>query len=214
MGLAPKIQKMRSIKQNLPVTLPNFRNLGIMLRALVLVDGMSLAAAVVRHQEWADIWQDVLNSSAIVQPVLLASLLTLTLLHPWLKRLPYHLGIAAVLVTVLTLTTLVAAAGEALFTDSAVTNLPWGRYWLLSLLTAGVALGYFHLRNRALSPAITEARLQALQARIRPHFLFNSLNAVLSLVRSDPQRAEETLEDMADLFRVLMADNRHLTTLD
>ena len=46
---------------------------------------------------------------------------------------------------------------------------------------------YFHLRARALSPAITEARLQALQARIRPHFLFNSINAVLSLVRSDPR---------------------------
>jgi len=205
---------MRSIKQNLPVTLPNFRNMGIMLRALVLVDGISLAAAVVRHQDWTGIWQDVLNSSAIVQPVLLASLLALTLLQPWLKRLPYHLGVAAVLLTVLTLTTLVAAAGEALFTDGGVTSLPLGRYWLLSLLTASVTLGYFHLRNRALSPAITEARLQALQARIRPHFLFNSLNAVLSLVRSDPQRAEETLEDMADLFRVLMADNRHLTTLD
>jgi len=48
----------------------------------------------------------------------------------------------------------------------------------------------FHLRNRAFSPAISEARLQALQARIRPHFLFNTLNAVLSLIRKDPQRAE------------------------
>ena len=48
----------------------------------------------------------------------------------------------------------------------------------------------FRLRAKALSPAITEARLQALQARIRPHFLFNSINAVLSLVRTDPRRAE------------------------
>jgi len=62
-------------------------------------------------------------------------------------------------------------------------------------LTVGVGLlSYFNLRARALSPAITEARLQALQARIRPHFLFNSLNAVLSLVRSDPRRAEHALE--------------------
>jgi two-component system sensor histidine kinase AlgZ len=74
-------------------------------------------------------------------------------------------------------------------------------------------LGYFHLWHRALTPAIAEARLQALQARIRPHFLFNSINAVLSIVRSDPKRAETALEDMADLFRVLMADNRDLVPL-
>ena len=71
-------------------------------------------------------------------------------------------------------------------------------------------LGYFDLRGRAFSPALTEARLQALQARIRPHFLFNSLNAVLSLMRHEPRRAERALEDLADLFRVLMADNRQL----
>ena len=72
---------------------------------------------------------------------------------------------------------------------------------------------YFGLRAKALSPAIAESRLQALQARIRPHFLFNSINAVLSLVRSDPKRAETALLDMADLFRVLMRDNRELVPI-
>src|SRR5690606_6662065 len=84
---------------------------------------------------------------------------------------------------------------------------------LFTAAATGVLLGYFNLRSRALSPAITEARLQALQARIRPHFLFNSINAALSLVRSEPRRAEAALEDMADLFRVLMADNRELAPL-
>ena len=64
-----------------------------------------------------------------------------------------------------------------------------------------------------MSPALTEARLQALQARIRPHFLFNSLNAVLSLMRAEPRRAETALEDLSELFRVLMADNRKLIPL-
>ena len=83
----------------------------------------------------------------------------------------------------------------------------------LGLVVAGTLLFYFHLRAKALSPAITEARLQALQARIRPHFLFNSINAVLSLIRAEPRRAETALEDMADLFRVLMRDNRDLVPL-
>ena len=53
----------------------------------------------------------------------------------------------------------------------------------------------------------------ALTARIRPHFLFNALNAVLGVIRSDPRRAEEALEELADLFRVLMRDNRDLVPL-
>ena len=69
------------------------------------------------------------------------------------------------------------------------------------------------MRAKAYSPALTEARLQALQARIRPHFLFNSLNAVLSLIRRDPKRAELALEDLADLFRVLMSDGRKFVRL-
>jgi len=90
---------------------------------------------------------------------------------------------------------------------------PLLRSWLL---TAGVTLGllfYFDLRGRALSPALSEARLQALQARIRPHFLFNTINTVLALMRQEPRRAEIALEDLAGLFRELMADNRELTTL-
>ena len=74
-------------------------------------------------------------------------------------------------------------------------------------------LAYLALHLRAYSPALAEARLQALQARIRPHFLFNSLNAVLALIRSDPRRAERTLEDLADLFRALMSDGRSLVRL-
>jgi two-component system sensor histidine kinase AlgZ len=82
------------------------------------------------------------------------------------------------------------------------------------MLIAAALLVYFQLRAKALSPAITEARLQALQARIRPHFLFNSINAVLSQMRTDPRRAETALEDLADLFRVLMRDNRQLAPLE
>jgi two-component system sensor histidine kinase AlgZ len=78
---------------------------------------------------------------------------------------------------------------------------------------AGICLLYFDYRSRRFSPAVTEARLMALAARIRPHFLFNSLNAVLGVIRSDPRRAERALEELADLFRVVMRDNRELVPL-
>jgi two-component system sensor histidine kinase AlgZ len=83
----------------------------------------------------------------------------------------------------------------------------------LAAIAALLLLAYLRLLTRAYSPALAEARLQALQSRIRPHFLFNSLNAVLSLIRRDPQRAERALEDLSDLFRVLMQDNRSFVPL-
>ena len=83
----------------------------------------------------------------------------------------------------------------------------------LCALLAGALLMYLRLLTKAHSPALAEARLQALQARIRPHFLFNSLNAVLALIRSDPRRAERSLEDLADLFRALMSDARQFVRL-
>ncbi len=85
------------------------------------------------------------------------------------------------------------------------------------LLAAAIALAlieYLRLRQLSLQPSQAEGRLQALQARIRPHFLFNSLNTVLGLMRSDPRQAERTLENLADLFRVFMKDSRELVPLD
>jgi two-component system sensor histidine kinase AlgZ len=80
-------------------------------------------------------------------------------------------------------------------------------------LFAIALLYWFDLRARAHAPALAEARLQALTARIRPHFLFNSLNAVLGVMREDPRRAEGALEELAELFRALMRENRELVPL-
>lgn len=193
------------------VTLPNFCNLGIWLRILIIVGGMSAAAAAVKAATLAGMWGDLLDISALVQPVLLLSLLALCLARRFLARLPYRAGVVAVLLLTLALTALVHVLGRRLFGADIGA---FERHGLFAVLVSGVLLGYFHLRSRAFSPALSEARLQALQARIRPHFLFNSINAVLSLIRSDPKRAEQALEDMADLFRVLMADNRQLVPLE
>jgi two-component system, LytTR family, sensor histidine kinase AlgZ len=82
-----------------------------------------------------------------------------------------------------------------------------------SVMAAAGVLLYLRLRARTYAPALAEARMLALTARIRPHFLFNSLNAVLGVIRSDPRRAEDALEELSELFRVLMQDSRDLTTL-
>ena len=201
----------RSINQNAYAgALPNFRNLGIMLRVLVIVNVAAAAAAIVKSPDLLAAWWQFIESSALVEPLLILSLLVLAALSNVLRRIPYWAAAMVVLAVELVLATALYLAWRVLLGDgpSALE-----RYWALVALTTSALLAYFHLRERALSPALSEARLQALQARIRPHFLFNSINAVLSLIRQEPKRAEVALEDMADLFRVLMADNRELTPL-
>lgn len=72
---------------------------------------------------------------------------------------------------------------------------------------------WLQLRSRSQLPADTTARLAELQSRIRPHFLFNTLNSALGLVRRDPVRAEALLEDLAELFRVALADGASVVSL-
>jgi len=199
------------IKQNdANPALPDLRNLGTILRILVAVNAGALLYAAARESTPAAILAEWAVTTAVVEPYLFLVLVILWPLAPWLSRQPYSTGAGIVaLVTVL--------SGVFLYLLLARFTVPsFGallRWVLFALFTVAALLFYFHLRARALSPAITEARLQALQARIRPHFLFNSINAVLSLVRSEPKRAEVALQDMADLFRVLMRDNRGLAPL-
>ena len=80
---------------------------------------------------------------------------------------------------------------------------------LLSALLVAALL----LRARGRTPAATTARLTELQARIRPHFLFNSLNSAIALVREDPAKAETLLEDLSELFRHALLDQGDITTL-
>jgi len=190
--------------------LPNFRNLGILLRILLFVSAVACAAAVLRSATLAGFWPQLLDIMVVVQPLLILSLLALFLLNDLLRRMPYHFGVASVVLLELLLTFLLHHAARHYL---AAELPPLERHAVLVVPFVLVLLSYFNLRARALSPALSEARLQALQARIRPHFLYNSINAVLSLVRQDPRRAETALEDLADLFRAVMADNRDLVPL-
>ncbi len=203
---------MPSIEQNARSdSLPDFRNLGVALRILLLGNVAGFAAALIQAGEAMQFAPQFAQLAAVLEPVLLLSLVSLYALSKWLLRQPYAWGVAIIMLLVAAWTALVLSAGMVL--GEATTPFDLVRAWILCALLTAFVLAYFFWRRRAYSPALTDARLQALQARIRPHFLFNSLNAVLSLMRGDPKRAEEALEDLAELFRALMQDNRHLTTL-
>ena len=78
---------------------------------------------------------------------------------------------------------------------------------------AAVLVAALALRAKAITPASTTARLAELQSRIRPHFLFNTLNSAIALVRAEPAKAETLLEDLSDLFRHALIDQGQSVSL-
>jgi len=101
----------------------------------------------------------------------------------------------------------------------AAIGLVMGSAWQGAAAAAGGALAasllwaWLALRARAWQPEDSRARLAELQSRIRPHFLFNTLNTAVALVRADPERAERVLEDLAELFRTALAEVGSSVTL-
>ncbi len=191
--------------------LPNFCHLGVSLKVLLAVEAAAYAQAWAASGGPVKALNQLVGQSALLQPALLLTLVTLCLSGRALKKFSYQAGLAASFFICLSIPSLLWVSTRDIFGDMPEISLPG--VLVFSGALSALLLGYFHLRSKALSPAITEARLEALQARIRPHFLFNSLNAVLSLVRSDPRRAEQALEDLSDLFRALMSDTRQLAPL-
>ena len=210
-------QKARRQSEGAPAPIiPDCCNVGVALRTFIVANAAALLMVAARAGDGSGFGPSLLTAAIVLEPALFGSLIGLCILRRWANGLHLHaqwaIGIAVpVMVTGMLAWSMTSFAFPG---DGG-----WHPEWMLSrmLLAAGCAivlLEYFRLRARAYAPSFSEARLQALQARIRPHFLFNSLNTVLGLIRSDPRRAEQTLENLADLFRVFMRDARELVPLD
>jgi two-component system, LytTR family, sensor histidine kinase AlgZ len=193
-----------------PARTPDWRNLGVMLRSGLLVNALAALGLLARNRSWDTLLLDALEMAARIEPTLLLSLLLLHALQPTFRRLPVRAGWALVALVALLCAIVVEGLGGWQAEDLRAWPL---REAVWAVLASLAAMVYFTVQERALGPAIAQARLMALSARIRPHFLFNSLNAVLGIMRDDPRRAERALEELSDLFRVLMRENRELVTL-
>ena len=186
--------------------------MGILLRLILLVNALCLAAAAAKAHMLSEFTAHFLSMSVVVQPALILSVLLLC----GMRQLLGEMTPARALTVFGVIATAVGLAAWFLMTGVMPFHAQLGLWHFLLIygFALAVIVFYFDLRARALSPSVTEARLNALQARIRPHFLFNSMNAALSLVRSEPRRAETVIENLAELFRALMNDNRQLVRLD
>ena len=178
---------------------------GVVLRTLLAVEaavGLGTLFVAADFEAWS---LRFASTSAVAVPAVLLWLSTACLLERPLGVLVPGLRWAVAMAM-----GALAAALPALLVQSLGLDM-LGAHPLLGPVAAGVAgaaavYGWLQLRARALLPADTTARLAELQSRIRPHFLFNTLNTALALVRVDPARAEGVLEDLAELFRVALTD--------
>jgi two-component system sensor histidine kinase AlgZ len=164
-------------------------------------------------------WDLLALYSFQIQWISLISAFTICRLRPWLRqRDPTQAGLTAygaVLVTTFILSIigqwLLQEFGSGMLAGMQAFKL---NLWqlcsnmLTSAILSGIALRYLYLQQqlRNQQQAELQARIQALQSRIRPHFLFNSMNSIASLIGSDPDLAERVIEDLAELFRASLAE--------
>lgn len=200
--------------------LPNFCRGRSIFGIILVAELLAVVFTLVTRRISANIFQDLLLISLFVQWIALLSAAILCASRRFLNTLPNHraLGIAYLILLGVELVTSELAVWVLYWLGSVGTYRPdWYAYFHFQNFTVAaiidaLALRYFlarhQLRQRSLSEA--RARIDALRSRIRPHFLFNTMNTIASLIRSAPDKAEAAIEDMADLFRNMLGESENL----
>ncbi|HEY6530425.1 MAG TPA: sensor histidine kinase [Cellvibrionaceae bacterium] len=189
--------------------LPNLCALEAVFRLVILGELLALAL-VLADQGIKDFDLAAFGlMSLMVQWVVLVSAAGLCRLAPWFRKLKPWQSTLLAYVWILTISTSIGLAALRMQAES------WSSLWpslgtqiLITMVIAGVALRYFYVQQQLQEQTKAElrARIQALQSRIRPHFLFNSMNSIASLITIDPERAEAMVEDLSDLFRASLSE--------
>jgi two-component system sensor histidine kinase AlgZ len=171
--------------------------LGVVLRAVLFVEAVVAVAAMFGASGALDwlVRTSVLSGAAL--PATLAWLLVACSLKQRLARLAPALQ----QVSGIALGTAAGLYGCGLLALIGLGPVPWVASGFAGALLSAMLVAALVMRAKGRMPAATTARLAELQARIRPHFLFNSLNSAIALVRENPAKAEALLEDLSELFR-------------
>ncbi len=202
--------------------LPDFCRAQSVLAVILIAALVALLFTLARHGISASFWIELARIALFLLWVALGTAAVWCLARGVLSRQDVLAGSAIALVLALAVTSLVTEAAwwfeeytrRSLGTGASLpvafhleTTL---RNLAVCAIAAGIALRYFYVAHQwqANVEAEAQSRVRALQARIRPHFLFNSMNTIASLTRSDPRLAEQAIADLSDLFRASLREHR------
>lgn len=200
--------------------LPDFCNGSVIVNVIIIAEMLALVITLVTRRISLNLLQDLLIVSIFVQWIALTSVAALCYARKYLNRLSNFraLGMAYLLLLCITLLVSEFAVWILYWVNKLPTPRPeWYAYFHIQNLTVSMvvnalALRYFLAKHELTQRTLSEARARAaaLQSRIRPHFVFNSLNIIASLMRTAPDKAESAIENMADLFRKMLATDETL----
>jgi len=197
--------------------LPNFCEGRMVLNVIVIAEMLALIISLVMPVPsifFDNYFEALLQISVFIQWIALAGAAGLCLARPYLHRLPNHRALITAYLLLLLITLLVNESAVWILYASGKIGTPRPDWYAhlhfqnlsVSAIIYALVLGYFltkqELKQRTASEA--RSRIEALQSRIRPHFVFNAMNIIASLTRSDPKKAEAAIEDMSELFRMML----------
>lgn len=204
--------------------LPNFCRGRAVFGIMLIAELLAVVITLITRRISENLFQDLLLISLFVQWMALLSAVTLCTARRFLNTLPNRraLGFAYLLLLAVELLTSELAVWVLYLSGGVGSPRPdWYAYFHIQNFTvaailSALALRYFLARHQLQQRSLSEARarIEALRSRIRPHFLFNTLNIIASLIRSAPDRAETAIEDMADLLRNMLGESENLVPVN
>jgi two-component system sensor histidine kinase AlgZ len=205
--------------------LPDFCRGRAVLGIVLICELTALVVSLARNEAALGFWADLGRTSMFLLWIGLSGAGVLCAMRGYLNRQSVAKGSALVLGITTIVVLLISTAAYLLGTNFGWVNevaLIPDDHWtfmvrnvFISLVVTALALRYFYVTHewRHNVELQAKARVHALQARIRPHFLFNSMNTIAALTRSNPARAEEAVQDLADLFRANLNEKRNQIAL-
>ncbi len=200
--------------------LPDFCSGEVILNVVILAACLSIVATIITPPLTANLFKDLFLITVFIEWIALISAVVLCTARRYLNRLPERRSLLMAYLLLLCVTWAVSEAALWLLAASGFIDSSrpvWYGYFhgqnlTVSAIVNGLALRYFVARHEARQKTLSEARARAeiRRQRIRPHFLFSSMNIIASLTQRAPARAESAIEDMADLFRLMLDENKEL----
>ena len=209
--------------------LPNFCGSTAVLIVVLLAELAAIALTLVRQPTWATFYTDLAKTSLLLVWLALSIAAVLCFLRGRISRYPVAkasaLTFAAILGVIFAVSEAVYWLGHFYGPGELYAGANWfpenhwyflSRNLVLGAIIGALALRYFYVSDQWQRNVENEAstRVDALQARIRPHFLFNSMNTIAALTRSNPAAAEAAVEDLADLFRASLSDSKEMVRIE